>query len=55
MWVNIFLIKCTDVGKLKNIGVYLTEEVEESHSDVEDRLWCREIYWQSQLLTTWDW
>ena len=56
------LNKCTDVGKLENIEVHLIEQVQESDYDVEAKLWCREKYWQAQLLTlsygmnsTWDW
>ena len=45
------LIKCTDVGKLKNIEGHLIEQVEEDGYDVEGKLWCREKYWQAQLFT----
>ena len=57
-----FLSKCTDVGKLQYIEVHLIEQVEEGDYDLEGKLWCREKYWQAQLLTlshgmnsTWDW
>ena len=58
----VFSAKYTDVGKLENIEVHLIEQVKEGDYDVEDKLWCREKYWQAQLFTlshgmnsTWDW
>ena len=60
--MGLLLTKCTDVGKLKNIKVYLIEQVEEGDYDVEGKLRFREKYLQAQLFTllhsmnsTWDW
>ena len=45
-----FLTKCTNGNEVANIEVQLIEQVEEGNYDLDGRLWCREKYWQPQLL-----
>lgn len=51
VWQNIFIIKCTNGNKLKNIEVQQIKQVQECNYDLKSKLWCRENFWKAELFT----
>ena len=52
-WLNTLTVKCkNDKNIFQFLSVQVIEQVYSNATDIEEILWQREKYWQSQLFTT---